>query len=173
LVKGGRRRLALFAVAGLVSGVLSYFCFYVPVKLFAVPIVPGIVFGILVAGCNWMFDLREKFLFVVLIVFTTIAWVLAVNSTIGIYSILTGFTKEVIAGELVSEEPEVRDETPAELKKKIEHLPFSGAISGFAGGLVGGAVTVFGISIANRRFRRIQICCRRSSPLQSWGGSLN
>jgi hypothetical protein len=38
----------------------------------------------------------------------------------------------------------------------VQYVPFTGAISGFAGGFVGGMVTVFGISVANRRFRRVQ-----------------
>jgi len=173
LVKGGRRRLALFAVAGLVSGVLSYFACYIPYLTITIlqtkdaarmTIVPGIIFGILVAGCNWMSGLREKVLLVALIAFTTIAWVLAFDSTLIIYQQLTGYQKVILNSVAPAEpestdaaaEPQSLDATPAERQKEIEHLPFSGAISGFVGGLVGSMVTVSGISVANRRFRRMQ-----------------
>lgn len=173
LVKGGRRRLALFAVAGLVSGVLSYFAWFIPYLKITIlqtkdispaTIVPGIIFGILVAGCNWMSGLREKVLLVALVAFTTIAWVLAFNSTVIIYQQLTGYQKEVLNSAAPAEpnspdaaaEPQSHDETLAERQKKIEYLPFRGAISGFVGGLVGSMVTASGISVANRRFRRMQ-----------------
>jgi TIR domain len=173
LVKGGRRRLALFAVAGVVSGGLSYFAWFIPYLQITIlqtgdvapaTIAPGIVFGILVAGCNWMSGLREKVLLVALIVFTTVAWVLAYDSTYSIYNQLTGYQKEVSNAAAPAKpqstdaaaEPKSKDATPAELQKEIEYVPFRGAISGFVGGLVGGIATVCGIAVANRRFRRMQ-----------------
>jgi hypothetical protein len=173
LVKGGRRRLALFAVAGLVSGVLSYFAWFSPYLTVTIlqpkdgspaSILPGIIFGILVAGCNWMFGVREKVLLAALIAFTTIAWVLAYDSTAIIAGQLTGYKKEV-ANSATPAEPVSTDAAaglnsdnamPAERRKEMEYLPFSGALSGLVGGLVGGMMTVAGISVANRRFRRVQ-----------------
>lgn len=186
LVKGGRRYLAYFAIGGLVSGVLSYFTMSVPYPRISIlqagggfppgqqpdtAIVPGIIFGILVAGCNWMFGLREKVPLVALVVFTTIAWVLAFNSTLTVFDQLSGYSKQVAA---VPAEPgpsdaqpeavdpahrltsDAQSAEPVEPQTRVETVPFSGAISGFVGGLIGGTVTVFGISVANRRFRRVQ-----------------
>lgn len=123
-----------------------------------------IIFGILVAGCNWIFGVREKVLLAALIAFTTIAWVLAYDSTAIIYGQLTGYQKEVANSATPAEPastdaaagPNSDDVTPAERQKEMGYLPFSGALSGFVGGLVGGMVTVSGISVANRRFRRVQ-----------------
>jgi hypothetical protein len=111
-----------------------------------------------------MFGVREKVLAAALIAFTSIAWVLAVDSTVIIYSQLTGYQKEVANSAAPNEpvssdaaaEPGSRDATPTERQKEMEYLPFCGALSGLVGGLVGGMMTVSGISVANRRFRRVQ-----------------
>jgi hypothetical protein len=104
LVKGGRRRLTSFAIAGVASGVLTFFAAkYIPFRFSFVmtplrfdagaPIMSGVVFGILVASCNWVFGLRDKIMLVALVVFTTIAWVLAYDLTMDSYQELQGFIK--------------------------------------------------------------------------------
>jgi hypothetical protein len=98
-----------------------------------------------------MFGLREKFLFVALILFTTIAWILAVNSAMSLSSELGEFTR----GQIGTTAP-AESESPDTTSPAPEQIPFGGAIAGLVGGLVGGAVTVFGISIVNSRFRRVQ-----------------
>jgi hypothetical protein len=129
------------------------------------------IFGLLVAACTWWYGTRDRFLLFVAFGFTVLAWILAYDSTVMVYGQLVQFKKppsistsaEPASG---AEKPDTgapaRGDTASDSDKEdagdapVEklYLPFLSGMSGIVGGLVGGFVTVFGVSIANPRFRR-------------------
>ena len=132
---------------------------------------PGVIFGLLVAACTWWFGTRDRFLLFVAFAFTVLAWILAYDSTAVVYGQLALYKKppaaSTSAGPASGAEKQDSDaparsdastdgdkadseDTPSE---KL-YLPFLSAMSGIVGGLVGGFVTVFGVSIASPRVRR-------------------
>jgi hypothetical protein len=164
-----------FMAAGALTGVLSYFAFFnAPVlrlSIFYDPFfahensinaktgptttLPGLLFGSLIAICNFVFGLRDKVLIVTIVGITTIGWVLAFDTTMSVMDGLGSYKKTIAATHEDAESSDKSNQAEAiEAASKIEYLPFRGAISGLAGGFVGVLVTVFGILIANSRLRR-------------------
>ena len=135
---------------------------------------PGVIFGLLVAACTYWYGTRDRFLLGVAFGFTVLAWILAYDSTAVVYGQLALYKKpppistsaEPASGAQKQEtdahargdaasdsEKAESEETPPE-RKEARLIPFLAGMSGIVGGLVGGFVTVFGVSIANQRFRR-------------------
>ena len=90
-----RRTILVFAALGVLTGVLSYLAGkYVNVDLLrfsfvpfgqresAAPILPGVIFGILVAGCCRRFGSRNRWLLALAVLLTTAAWILAYDLTV-------------------------------------------------------------------------------------------
>ena len=107
LQKTGLRDMARIALAGLGTGALSYaVMMYWPTALqipfpislgkyggAGVSSLPGLLFGALVAFCNWKFGIRDKLHLGVIVAFTLISWVLAVNVTQFTFDYITKYTK--------------------------------------------------------------------------------
>jgi TIR domain len=176
------RSILILALLGIASGVLSYlsirfapeflkFSFLIQSyeKSGAEPttVVPGVIFGALVALCVYHYGVRDKFLLSVAVLFTTIAWILAYDSTSLVYAQLAQFKK---ATEAVTSIPPASDDATSEPaagteqnessdaptpKPGSEYIPYLASISGLVGGLVGGLLTIFGVTIANPAFRRV------------------
>src|SRR5262245_42931558 len=85
-----RRLILLFAVLGMASGALSYLAGQyanpdvLRLSFFSgwgysdggpAPILPGIIFGLLVAACSYWFGGKHPVLLVVAVLLTTAAWI--------------------------------------------------------------------------------------------------
>jgi hypothetical protein len=167
-----RRSILVFAALGVLSGVLCYFVgkHAIPELLRfsfwplgshsgAAPIVPGVIFGILVAGCCRRFGSKDWLALVVAVLVTTAAWILAYDLTVQTDSHLGDFHQlsDLIAA--LRQGPDVAPSTDPGIVLPGVHgttgkLPFSDAISFGVGGLVGGLGTCLAVALANPRFRR-------------------
>jgi hypothetical protein len=147
-----RRLILLFAVLGMASGALSYLAgqYASPdvlrLSLFfgwgygdggPAPILPGIIFGLLVAACSYRFGGKHPALLVVAVLLTTAAWILAWDVTVQVDGYLQHLPTASAAGLLASN-------------------AFRGTISFAVGGFVGGLGTCLAVVIANARFRRLE-----------------
>ena len=168
------RTILAFALLGVVTGLLTFlayrypfrplaFSFVVPQDKFSRPStpLPGIIFGFLVAAAAYWYGTRDRLLLVVAWGFTIVAWTLAFDSTYVTYDRLAQFQKPAS----ISRDAETPDsekgtdsepDKPLILIKEDLQIPYLAGMSGIVGGLVGGFGTVLGVSIANRRFRRLE-----------------
>ena len=175
------RSLGMFALLGIGTGMLSDLAFEFPFRPLMVSfliepksgpdpttVLPGAIFGPLVAACTYWYGTRDRFLLFVAFAFTVLAWILAYDSTVVVNATLGQFKKQVSStvepvsgttnaparGDAASDSEKTEsDETP---RQEAQYIPYFTAVSGIVGGLVGGFVTVFGVSIANQRFRRFE-----------------
>src|SRR5262249_40843904 len=120
---------------------------------------PGLIFGLLVAAAAYWYGTRDRLLLLVALAFTIVAWTLAYDSTFVVYDRLYQFQKPAPISrdaEAADSEKVIDSEPDKKLKEEDLHIPYLGGLSGIVGGLVGGFSTVLGVSIANRRFRRLE-----------------
>jgi hypothetical protein len=171
LQRANRRTIWWFAGLGVATGILSQVAFNY--RLLEVPfvfpvqnvdkitIVPGVLFGALMAYLSWVFGARAKFQLGVIAGATMLSWVLAVNATGLMMEKLSHYTYSAPAAESGSNA--AKSDTPSdgeqaktegEQIQDIEHVPFRDAFSGMVGGLVGGVGTLVGAALANERVRR-------------------
>lgn len=133
LTRSEARVLPSWAVFGFLAAVSALLC-YLTVQLAPnflrvgfgfsgekATILPGIIFGTLVASCNYFFGARGPLQLVLVIALTTVGWIAAVEATI------------VTAKALSS---------------------YENYVGGLVGGAVGGGLTILGVAITNRDFRR-------------------
>jgi len=167
------RTILAFAMLGVVTGLLTFltyrypfrplgFSFVVAQDKFSRPntLVPGVIFGCLVAAAAYWYGTRDRLLLLLALGFTAVAWILAYDSTFVVYDQLHKFQKAPISRDAESATTDSEKGTDSEPDKKLTeedlHIPYLAGMSGVVGGLVGGFGTVFGVSIANRRFRRLE-----------------
>jgi hypothetical protein len=178
----GLRDMARIALAGLGTGALSYVVMmYWPTALqipfpislgkyggAGVSSLPGLFFGALVAFCNWKFGIRDKLHLGVIVAFTLISWVLAVNVTQFTFDYLTKYTKPPPAAS--SQDNAATSNAAGNATgdgnadggaagappppPEAEGLPFIPGLVGMIGGLIGGVGTLLGVAIVNVRMRR-------------------
>lgn len=161
------RSVVVFASLGLLSGVLCYFAVgYVDLEplhfsLFpfgqrqtAAPILPGIIFGVLVAAACRHYGSRRLPLLVLAIAFTTAAWILAFDVTIKADSMIGDLRKTSDTIAAASQSGGAYAEAPGERwRNLVPQLALGGTISFGLGGLVGGFGTALAVAAANARFR--------------------
>jgi hypothetical protein len=135
------------------------------------PILPGLIFGLLVAACAYRFAVRDRFLLCVVVFFTALGWIAAVNSSVAAidYLLLLKSRSSVIqpdtarsdtdASQSDTTQPEIpsQDVAPPGRPDRSGHLsppdrPML-VVGGIVGGFVGGFFTLFGLSTANPSFR--------------------
>jgi hypothetical protein len=168
--------LLVFASLGIGTGILSFLSYryahdFLRFSFFfgpeATSVAPGILFAFLVGACLYHHDVRDKFLLFVAVLFTIAAWTLAYDATVATYSQLSQFSKTVRTAENSGPIGETRPQPDREAsgtnaddrpEEKKELIPVLAAMSGIAGGLVGGAITVFAVMIASPAFRRLDSC---------------
>jgi len=152
--KGSRKSVWSFALFGAVTGVLSYVAhnyhllavpFFEPYvtcsrdcyPIFEFSVIPGFVFGALIAYLNWKFSALAKFQLAVVVCATAFSWLVAVNA-----AEMTFFRLDKII-------------PPAlQFAERDKAQAFGFAISGMIGGLVGGTGTLLGVALANGRARK-------------------
>jgi hypothetical protein len=180
-----------FALLGVVTGLLTYLAFKYPLRFlsfsFAVDQdnfsrsntpVPGVIFGFLVAAAAYWYGTRDRLLLLVALGFTAVAWILAYDSTYVVYDQLHKFQKpasisrDAESASTDSEKKGTDSEPDKTFTEEDLHIPYLGGLSGIVGGLVGGFGTVLGVSIANRRFRRLESWVTTIAIASVLGGAL-
>jgi hypothetical protein len=140
------------------------------------PILPGLIFGLLVAACAYRFAVRDRFLLCVVVFFTALGWIAAVNSSVAAvdYLLLLKSRSSVIqpdtarsdtserdASQSDTTQPEVpnQDVAPPGRPDRSGHLSLPDRptlfVGGIVGGFVGGFFILFGLSTANPSFRNL------------------
>jgi hypothetical protein len=149
-----RRTNLVFAALGVLTGLLSYLSKYATFGFLHVSffphaeyqgtasILPGVIFGLLVAGCCHRFGTRHRVLLLLAVLITTAAWILAFD--------LTSQAERTLGNEL-----------PRDLR---------GTLSFGIGGLVGGVGTCLAVAIANPRFRRWEGLAAHAADRDAPGG---
>jgi hypothetical protein len=135
------RDILIFAALGVVSGTLSFIAgkhsqlpflhlSFFPYDAYrgSAPILPGVIFGLLVAGCAHHFGSRDRLRLLLAVLLTTAAWVLAFD--------LTSQADFYLGMQVTSDA--------------------RGAITCGIGGFVGGLGTCIAVAIANPKFRRLE-----------------
>ncbi len=184
LQKTGLQDIVRIALAGVGTGALSYVVMmYWPTALqipfpislgkyggAGVSSLPGLLFGALVAFCNWKFGIRDKLHLGVIVACTLISWVLAVNVTQFTFDYLTKYTKSPPAASSQDNAAPANGAgnatgdgnaggaeagaPPPPPPPEAESLPFIPGLVGMIGGLIGGVGTLLGVAIVNVRMRR-------------------
>jgi hypothetical protein len=142
LVKRPNSRLILmFAALGVLTGTLSYLTYqyslnqnffrlsFLGLVGAEAPILPGVIFGVLVGGSIYRFGLKDRFLLLLTVLLVTVTRTLAHDIAVSAHSSITQ-----------SGTSEVR--------------PLADTISFGIGGLVGGFGTCLAVAIGSPRFRR-------------------
>jgi len=119
-----------------------------------VTIVPGLIFGLAVATCNFIFGIRDRFQLGLVIVVTTLAWIAAWDSSLVTLKVLGQYSKTVVTdngGAIAA------DASPGGVAREtLSNNPITGYVIGCVGGAVGGAITILGVLLINVSFRRIE-----------------
>jgi hypothetical protein len=117
-----------------------------------VTVIPGLIFGLAVAACNFIFGARDRFQLGLVVVVTTLAWVAAWDSSLVTLRVLGEYSKAAA----IDSSSLPADTPPAEAAREtLSNMPITGYIIGCVGGAVGGAITILGVLLINVRFRRI------------------
>jgi hypothetical protein len=165
--------LIRFALVGLFTGLLSWLDFTYFPKYIAFSflgstdrstIVPGVFFGLAVASCGYLFGVRDRFLLLVVVVMTVVAWILAYDTAYAVGRFFLGVDDDFLTRALSHYPSSSESNTPPAAPSEGVQSPSAAAqpsdyaivIAGIVGGLVGGIVTMFGISIADARMRTIE-----------------
>src|SRR5262249_50519643 len=145
-----RSPLLLFAALAAVSAFLCYLSITLARETLAfsfvssdkVTIIPGLIFGTVVAACSRWFETRSVLQLALIIALTTVGWIAAVDAAMMTIDPVSDYQKAIF-GPLPFLENDDGDSRIA---------PYMG---GLAGGAVGGAFTILGLSIGGQSIRRL------------------
>jgi hypothetical protein len=161
------RTIAVFAALGVLTGVLSYLAatYANPESLrfsflpfgqerAAAPLLPGVIFGVLVAAACRHYGSKHTPMLALVVLLTTVAWILAYDITIKADSAIGDLRKTSDTIAAVSQS----GAGAAERLRRLWHdlvpqIPLGGPISFGLGGFVGGFGTALAVATANARFR--------------------
>jgi hypothetical protein len=129
-----------------------------------VTILPGIIFGLVVATCNAIFGVQDRFLLALVVAVTTMAWVAAYDSSATTFTVLDQYSKTITPADNGPSSDEKPAGTPAaasgtaamQATERLSSNPIFGYVVGPIGGAVGGAITLLGIIVTNPRFRKLE-----------------
>ncbi|MGY4154398.1 hypothetical protein ACVINW_000240 [Bradyrhizobium sp. USDA 4461] len=137
-----------------------------------ITILPGVIFGVVVATCNFIFGIKDRFQLALVIAMTAAAWISAFDAssvtlqTLGQYSRVatttaaaadtTGAADTTAAADTsAAADSNTTTTSAAEVRDTLSNNPFMGYVIGGVGGAVGGAITILGIILTNPGFRRL------------------
>jgi hypothetical protein len=180
-----REAIRLWAPTGAISGSLSFLAYYLLIEILQNPLGGrptmlefnlrisscGVIFGIALSFCFYLFGLRTKSIYAIVIALTTIGWILAYQAAFGVGLSLAGYSRLAVTGHIedttstdASKPPAPEDAskdsntdgTPPSPETETVGFEFAYGVAGLVGGLVGGLFVVVAASLANRRFRRLE-----------------
>jgi hypothetical protein len=179
LKKANRRDVVSVAIAGAVTGVITYLVLvHLPTLLqfpflislgkdgpTGVSVLPGVLFGAIIAFSNWKFGIRDKLHLGVIIAFTLFSWVFAVNLTELTYDQIAKYTKAMPLVAIPDGPNGTEDSSGTSsgsgtdpitvVPPPTQTFPFIAALAGMVGGLIGGVGTLFGVAVVNVKIRRM------------------
>jgi hypothetical protein len=117
-------------------------------------VIPGLIFGSVVATCSHVFGVRDRFHLALIVLVTTLGWIASVDTALLTHSSLDNYTKVVaITPSSTPTDPSADGgsaQTPTTQKLAVGYL------MGIAGGAVGGTITILGLVFANPHFRKLE-----------------
>ena len=151
--------LALFSVVGsfitvrYATGVLQY-SFVDSTPTGGITILPGVIFGLVIASCNFIFGVKDRFQLALVVAVTAAAWIAAYDASSVTLQSLGQYSKAVATAAADAGTADTTA-TPAEVRDTLGNNPFMGYVIGSVGGAVGGAITILGVLLTNPGFRRL------------------
>jgi hypothetical protein len=147
------------------------------------PVLPGVMFGVVVAICAAIFGLRDRFQLGLVILVTTAAWIAAFDMSSTTNALLNQYSKTIVSDNGAAAVPDssASDASPASTAPDasppargtgadtatpadtppspttiyLSNNPLAVGFVGLVGGAVGGAITILGLLITSPPFRRI------------------
>lgn len=157
--------LALFSIAGsyiaarYASNVLQY-SFVDSGPAGGVTILPGVIFGLAVATCNFIFGVKDRFQLALVVAVTAAAWIAAYDASSVTLQSLGQYSKAVATAtaDTSTTDTSAADTATtqaAEARDTLVNNPFMGYVIGCVGGAVGGGITILAVLLTNPGFRRL------------------
>jgi hypothetical protein len=191
-LSGNKPLMLILSIMALVSAIGCYLANeYSPQRLgfsfigadVKAPVLPGVIFGVVVAICSAIFGLRDRFQLGLVILVTTAAWIAAFDMSATTDGLLHQYSKTVVSDNGAAAAPDsgASDASPASTAPDasppaqgtgadtatpantppspaaiyLGNNPFAVSFVGLVGGAVGGAITILGLLITSPSFRRL------------------
>jgi TIR domain len=138
------------------------------------PVLPGVMFGAVVAICSAIFGLRDRFQLGLVILVTTAAWIAAFDTSSTTNALLNQYSKTIVSESGAAAAPDSSapdaaapaqgtgadtatpaDTPPSPTTVNLSNNPLAVGFLGLVGGAVGGAITILGLLITSPSFRRL------------------
>jgi hypothetical protein len=147
------------------------------------PVLPGVMFGVVVAICSAIFGLRDRFQLGLVILVTTAAWIAAFDVSSTTDGLLNQYSKTTVSANGAAAVPDSSapdasagstapdasppaqgtgadtatpaDTPPSPATIYLSNNPLAVGFVGLVGGAVGGAITILGLLITSPAFRRL------------------
>ncbi|WP_298280105.1 toll/interleukin-1 receptor domain-containing protein [uncultured Bradyrhizobium sp.] len=121
-----------------------------------VTVLPGLIFGLVVATCNFIFGIRDRFQLALVVAITAAAWIAAFDASSVTLQSLSQYSRAVnTPADAAASLADATTEPAAEVRDTLSNNPFMGYLIGGVGGAVGGAITILGVILTNPGFRRL------------------
>ncbi len=121
-----------------------------------ITILPGLIFGLVVATCNFIFGIRDRFQLALVVAITAAAWIAAFDASSVTLQSLGQYSRAVnTPPDAAASIADTTTEPAAEVRDTLSNNPFMGYLIGGVGGAVGGAITLLGVILTNPGFRRL------------------
>ncbi|WP_375787696.1 toll/interleukin-1 receptor domain-containing protein [Bradyrhizobium sp. Pha-3] len=152
--------LALFSVVGsyitvrYATSVLQY-SFVDSGPTGGVTILPGVIFGLVIATCNFIFGVKDRFQLALVVAVTAAAWIAAYDASSVTLQSLGQYSKAVATAAADTSTADTATTPAAEARDTLGNNPFMGYVIGCVGGAVGGGITILGVLLTNPGFRRL------------------
>jgi hypothetical protein len=192
-LSGNRLLMLILSMMALVSAIGSYLANnYSPQTLgfsfigadVKAPVLPGVIFGVVVAICSAIYGLRDRFQLGLVILVTTAAWIAAFDMSSATDGLLHQYSKTVVSdnGAAAARDSSASDASPGSTAPDtpppaegsgadtatpantppspaavlyLSNNPLAVGFVGIVGGAVGGAITILGLLITSPLFRRL------------------
>jgi hypothetical protein len=170
--QSGRSPMLVLAILALLSAIGCYFAYDHSPRMLRqyigdVPIWPGVIFGVVVAICDEIFGLKDRFQLALVVVVTALGWVAAYSTSEATFALLDQYSKPIASQSSTSDTSSSTDQptddtaTTVDVPARPTSERFSsssivGYVVGLVGGAVGGAITILGLVLTNPGFRKLE-----------------
>lgn len=173
-----RQRAGILAGLAVISALLTTYLSFDPWKVLQIdwwdkdvptPILPGLYFGLVLGAAIYLWTSKNAFNVVAVLLITVVAWIVAHQTAVTVYRCHEAWAHQLqdqfaqyLAG-VIDQYRDLLAKTVAPDKMpdisaappRIEY-PYTLAIGGLLAGLVGSAVTAFGVSMFSADFRTVE-----------------